>query len=99
MRFYCYGKQGLCDEEGDVLCGECQFADDRGGYLVLTNSDKLRSMKDKELAEFICKHMDSCDACPGADLCNHEDGKANGLLKWLKQPAKEIKPLEEDEDA
>ena len=96
MRFYCYGKQGLCEEE-NPLCQECEFADDQGGYLVLTNSDQLRSMKDKELAEFICKHMDSCGACPGAELCNHEDGKANGLLKWLKSPV-EV-PNEEDQDA
>lgn len=96
MRFYCYGKQGLCDDP-ELLCKDCEYADDRGGYLVLTNSDKLRNMPDKDLAEFICKHMDACDACPGSEWCNCEDGKANGLLKWLQQPV-EV-PNEEDEDA
>ena len=54
-----------------------------------TNADLIRAMSDEELAEFLCDRTENCNLgyCPGADLCNHFDGKANGYLKWLKQPA------------
>lgn len=53
-----------------------------------TNADRIRAMNDKELAVFLCdgRPCDFC-TCPGADLCTMEDGKANGILKWLQQPA------------
>lgn len=54
-----------------------------------TNADRIRAMSDEELAEFLCDRTENCNLgyCPGADLCNCVDGKANGYLKWLKQPA------------
>ena len=59
------------------------------GTNVLTNADRIRAMSDEELAEFLCDRTENCNLgyCPGADLCNCVDGKANGYLKWLKQPA------------
>lgn len=58
---------------------------------VMTNADRIRVMSDEELAHWICKKMTSCfsNVCPGADLCQSGDGLANGLVKWLKQPAEE----------
>ena len=55
----------------------------------MTNADRIRAMSDEELAEFLCDRTENCNLgyCPGADLCNCVDGKANGYLKWLKQPA------------
>ena len=55
----------------------------------VTNADRIRAMTDEELAELLCNRVDDCYAghCPGAPLCRRGDGKANGLRKWLKQPA------------
>lgn len=58
-------------------------------YKHETNADRIRAMSDEDLAHWICKKMGRCDPlmCPGAKLCKAEDGLANGLVKWLKQPA------------
>ena len=53
--------------------------------LFNTNGDRIRAMTDEELSRFFCDHTD-CDHCPGTELCVWGGGKANGLLKWLKQP-------------
>lgn len=57
-------------------------------YKPITNADRIRAMSDEELAAFLCKKF-GChsDTCPGIELCNPNEGKANGLLKWLQQPA------------
>lgn len=53
-----------------------------------TNASRIRSMSDQELAVFLCDHGGcSLKTCPGSELCNGSDGKANGILKWLQQPA------------
>lgn len=53
-----------------------------------TNADRIRSMSDEELAEFLSHYM-SCGYC---DARNKEQGckdcKAE-LLQWLKSEAKE----------
>lgn len=58
-----------------------------------TNADRVRAMSDEELAEFLCG-FNGCysDKCPGAELCEFGGGLANGLKKWLQQPAKEGTP-------
>lgn len=56
---------------------------------IITNADRIRAMSDEELAEWICSIMtaECCDQrCPARDICNLGD---NGLVKWMKQPAKE----------
>ena len=57
----------------------------------MTNADRIRAMTDEELAVFICDRVDTCSEkrCPGAELCRGEEGKANGLKKWLQQPVEE----------
>ena len=59
-------------------------------YKVQTNADRIRSMTDEELSVFLCEHF-KCysNSCPGIGLCKTNEGKANGLLKWLQQPPKE----------
>ena len=55
----------------------------------MSNADRIRAMDDKELAEWICGIMtwDNCNStCPARDICDYDD---NGLVKWMKQPAKE----------
>lgn len=54
-----------------------------------TNADRIRSMTDEELAILICKAYE-CYRCPGEELCNCVEGKANGAMKWLQQPAEVV---------
>lgn len=49
----------------------------------LTNYERLRFAKLPQMATMLCAITD-CQECPGKDLCNHKDGKANGLIKWLQ---------------
>ena len=97
MIYYCDGKQGYCDHAEDCHA-DCQFYDGNGGYIAMTNGDRLRSMPDKELAELlissdfseICDHykdglcsvMENCEG-PLHPYC------VAACLKWLQQPVKE----------
>lgn len=81
-------KDGLCklhSMDGVVsYCVDGPCADE-----VLTNADRIRSMTDEQLAEWLCSLMtaDCCDQrCPARDICSLGD---NGLVKWMKQPAEE----------
>lgn len=68
---------------GAYLCG---VLDER--KRKQTNADRIRSMSDEELSVFLCDHGGcSIRTCPGSEMCNGHEGKANGLLKWLRQPA------------
>ena len=61
----------------------------------MNNRDKLNSMTDEELSEFLCGTMESiqkktrendwcCDICPASKYC--KKGK-NGFITWLKRKA------------
>ncbi len=50
----------------------------------MTNHEKLKTMTDKELAEWLCNKL-ICKECDGWGQCNAEDGAANGLVKWLRK--------------
>lgn len=55
----------------------------------LTNGDMIRSMTDEALGKWICSIMssDCCRwTCPARNMCGLND---NGLVKWLKQSARE----------
>lgn len=55
----------------------------------MTNAERIRSMDDAELAEFLC-HMctaDCCDiTCPARGICSLGD---NGMRKWVSMECKE----------
>ena len=54
----------------------------------ITNADKIRSMTDDELADF----LDKCEGKGYQDSSTtpiNEDGYHMDMLDWLKQPAKE----------
>ena len=53
--------------------------------MPMTNADRIRAMSDEEIALWLCLNY-SCTKCPGKYLCTINDGKHNGLTKWLKQP-------------
>lgn len=56
----------------------------------ITNADKIRSMSDEELSEFLCNGIENvfCDLCEKCSCryahCKDELCKTN-LIKWLKQ--------------
>lgn len=65
-------------------------------FSPFTNADRIRSMSDEELSVFLCEEFDcGSESCPGLELCKTNEGKANGLLKWLQRPAE--KPKEGDD--
>jgi len=51
-----------------------------------SNGDKIRSMTDEELAEFMCHNVSNgtvnCAFCAAAEFCRMGH---NGWLDWLKQ--------------
>lgn len=63
---------------------ELQAAKKRHENDKATNFEKFRRLSPKRMAETMCDWIE-CQKCPGKDLCNHKDGKANGLVKWLEQ--------------
>ena len=61
-------------------------------FAPFTNADRIRSMSDEELSVFLCEEFDcGSESCPGLELCKPNEGKANGILKWLKRPAEKPK--------
>lgn len=69
---------------------QCKYLLGTSGILdrkVSTNADKIRSMSDEELAEWI-NSKDACEQCaytPGG-LCMRKSC-TNGILKWLQSEA------------
>jgi len=54
----------------------------------MTNADKIRSMDDEKLVDFIGSIID-CWHCPMERECNNGENCDNALLAWLKQEHKE----------
>ena len=73
----------------DMKKGNCK------GYIPMTNADRIRSMSDEELAEFLERvHVDPCSACcDNLYWCRRNNAPEpvckNHFLKWLQQPAEE----------
>lgn len=54
---------------------------------VLTKADRIRSMSDIDLAEFLCSITDCYDGkCPAVEYCRKGH---NGMREYLKQRAEE----------
>jgi hypothetical protein len=96
--FYCYGKRGICTEEG---CPKgCEFYDDTGGQFIeqaVTNADRIRTMSDEELAKFL-ECFGLCHHCTEhhrlGNVRFYQDEKCDEqceqhCLEWLKQPAED----------
>ena len=56
---------------------------------TMTNADRIRTMSDEELAEWLAKHNERSAVCPnfGAHDCQASCRKC--WLDWLKEEAKE----------
>ena len=67
--------------------GKCHYKGECGHKAPLTNADRIRSMSDEEMAEFIS----SIPMCVGEDedLNCEIDVCKECFLKWLQQPAEE----------
>lgn len=55
----------------------------------MTNREKLESMTDEELAEYVCDLEKMCSGCLGSGLCVSDGGHANGMIKWLQTEAED----------
>lgn len=54
----------------------------------MTNADRIRAMTDEALAIFLCVHSEcNTNSCPAQEMCEASGEEADGLLKWLRQPA------------
>lgn len=81
-------------EYGNVKCEHCTHSSTNppSNWEPIpnqTHGDRIRAMSDEELADFLCSisTAECCDrSCPARDMCDYGD---MGLIKWLKQPAKE----------
>jgi hypothetical protein len=54
----------------------------------MTNADKIRSMTDEQLADFLADVID-CWHCPTYQECTDVKSCDNVLMAWLKQEHKE----------
>lgn len=57
-----------------------------------TRADRIRSITDEELAEFIA-YSTSCETCParkgGSDECHNTTNCSTAWLDWLKEDVKD----------
>lgn len=69
---------------GAMVCRQCGWM----RHDKPTNADRIRSMSDEELAEWISSIFDChYDTSMCADFCNHNCDERH--LTWLRQPAEE----------
>ena len=61
---------------------ECNHKDCPYRTEPMTNADKIRTMSDEELKEFICSNLQ-------CKFCKFERWGRCELLEWLQQPVKE----------
>ena len=54
---------------------------------VKTNADRIRSMSDGELAQFLMDSFACSLNCPAYDICDAEGACVEFLAKWLQQEA------------
>lgn len=55
----------------------------------MTNYERLTNMSIKELAIEFCAFVWNCGCCPGCELCEPDDGAANGMIKWLNEESED----------
>jgi hypothetical protein len=98
----CGASSGYYDSVEKAIAAWNRRAEHSGdaAEMPLTNADRIRSMSDEELAEYIFDLGNCSEYCYGhcayQDDCNTEGLDHNtcikGVIDWLKQPVKEDKP-------
>lgn len=80
-----------CNMYGDCMAAFLEARKQR----VKTNADRIRTMSDEELANFLCLQFE-CMECPRESECNSGFGRegADGWLNWLLKPAEDNKKRE-----
>ena len=78
-----------CPMQVGYKVDECDYKDCPWRTEPITNADRIRSMSDEELAEFIdrCEMNDIDYAKTFCDLCNGQYECDQCRLDWLQQPA------------
>lgn len=72
----------ICNNKKCSL-GECDQPETCAAYVpVITNADRIRTMSDEELKEFLCSILQ-------CEFCKFEGWGGCELLEWLRQPAEE----------
>jgi len=95
-KLFCYGKQDYCDK---ALCNGCEVYDGSGAEYqkIETRADRIRSMSDEELADFMNKEHDFCKSLPKCLAQLKTDDPipdhwcAACILEWLRQPVEGTK--------
>ena len=83
--------EGCCENSGCEAfdnCTECwdEWADRNP---PATKADRIRSMSDEELVDFLGEYR-FCDICEeGCEACTYHGDCNKRILDWLKQPAEE----------
>ena len=54
-------------------------------YVVATNADRIRSMSNGELAQFLYESFGCSMDCPAYDTCDAQGACVEFLAKWLQQ--------------
>lgn len=101
-------KKDFCYEE--VCDRKCQFYDGTGSEYrkIETIADRIRSMSDQELAEFMneehnyCKNLPKCEEALNTEDLIPDHWCVACLLEWLRQPVDGTKPAtmtEEKQDS
>lgn len=72
-------------------CSACVSGDDHYKYWpnTQTNADRIRSMGDEELAEWLVDAA-VCERVCGEDEYCHGNERVKRVTDWLKQPVKEV---------
>lgn len=86
----------LCkNQKSCAIMGISDYAVEKCGMFnpiekpIRTNADKIRSMSDEEMAEFICKtQYREGDVCPPTHECAVDKSCEKCWLDWLRKEAK-----------
>lgn len=79
------------ESEYGCQCSKCITSSDFTGFVPKTNADRIRSMSDEELAEFLIDHHNyPCKYCVHCWKDSENDvGCKGALMRWLKSEVKE----------
>lgn len=82
------------DGENKALCHKCGYRGRFSEGMPLTNADRIRSMKDEELAEMLCNTV-TFEKGEDLYLSTYVDDEVEmpstygDILEWLQQPAED----------